>query len=90
MLKPLTLRSAERKTAEMRNEDGALAYTAIVDRLAEHFPQVTRGHIEAVIVEEHEIIVGGVPGDLVPAIVADGVRERIARAALGDAEAEVG
>ncbi|WBU37935.1 CUE domain-containing protein [Homoserinibacter sp. YIM 151385] len=66
----------------MLDPDGAVPFTGIVDHLSEVFPHIGRGHIESVLVEEHEIIVGGVPGDLVPAAVAEGVRERLLRATI--------
>jgi hypothetical protein len=65
----------------MQLDDAAMPYDAVVRRARAEFPAAPRGHIESILVEEHEIIAGGVPGDLVPGLVVAGVRERLAREA---------
>jgi hypothetical protein len=62
-------------------DGSALSTTALLDELFVRFPSVPRGRVEAILVEEHEILIGGEPGDVVPELLRDAVLERVQREA---------
>ncbi|TPW72910.1 hypothetical protein [Schumannella sp. 10F1B-5-1] len=62
-------------------DGSALPTATLLDQLCAHFPGAGRGHVETVMVEEHEILVGGEPGDVVPGVLFAAVLERLQREA---------
>ncbi|GAB3410035.1 hypothetical protein GCM10027515_29850 [Schumannella luteola] len=62
-------------------DGSALSVTVLLDELLVRFPSVPRGRVEAMLVEEHEILLGGEPGDVVPQVLRDAVLERVEREA---------
>ncbi|TPW75595.1 hypothetical protein [Schumannella soli] len=63
------------------SDGSALSTTALLDELAVRFPAVPRGRVEAILVEEHEILLGGEPGDVMPELLREAVLERVEREA---------
>jgi hypothetical protein len=51
----------------------------LLDRLAAAHPEMSRGRIHAIVVEEHGLLVGLEPGDIVPPIVVAATIERVLR-----------
>jgi hypothetical protein len=59
--------------------DSPETYEQLTARLAAEYPTVPRGRIEGILVEEHDLLVGLRPGDIVPFVVAEAVAERLDR-----------
>jgi hypothetical protein len=72
--------------------DAAETFEQLSARLSHEFPTITRGRIEGIIVEEHDLLIGLRPGDIVPGIVAGAVIERLERelARLRSAASDIG
>jgi hypothetical protein len=55
------------------------ALGAVVDRLAERFPEVPRDEIEQTVQQEHRSLDSGKVRDFVPILVEHAARDRLAR-----------
>lgn len=55
----------------------AESYEQLASRLAGEHPTVTLGHIETILTEEHELLTGIDPADIVPPIVVEATLERV-------------
>lgn len=54
-------------------------FEQLVERMAAASPELTSAQIQGIVVEEHELLTGLLPGDVVPAIVVEATAERVAR-----------
>lgn len=54
-------------------------FEQLVERMAAASPDLTPAQIEGIVIEEHDLLTGLTPGDVVPAIVAEATAERVAR-----------
>lgn len=61
----------------MTNEPEVRALMAVVDRLAERFPEEPRSVIENVVAEEHRVLDDGPIRDYVPVLVERAARLRL-------------
>lgn len=61
----------------MTNEPEVRALMAVVDRLAERFPEEPRSVIEKVVAEEHRVLDDGPIRDYVPVLVERAARLRL-------------
>lgn len=61
----------------MTNEPEVRALMAVVDRLAERFPEEPRSVIENVVAEEHRVLDDGPIRDYVPVLVERAARFRL-------------
>ncbi|TPW76357.1 hypothetical protein [Schumannella soli] len=55
----------------------AESYEQLATRLATEHPTLTLGHIETILTEEHELLIGIDPADIVPPIVVEATLERV-------------
>lgn len=62
----------------MTKEPEARALMAVMDRLAERFPDKDRSSIEQIVAEEHELLDDGPIRDYIPLLVERAARLRLA------------
>jgi len=55
----------------------AESYEQLAGRLRSEHPSLTLGHIETILTEEHELLIGIDPADIVPPIVVEATLERV-------------
>ena len=67
------------ETLGMIKEPEAGALMAVIDRLAERFPDRPRSAIEEIVAEEHELLDDGPIRDYVPVLVERASKLRLAR-----------
>ncbi|MFH5879252.1 three-helix bundle dimerization domain-containing protein [Arthrobacter sp. NA-172] len=63
----------------MTQEDEARALLAVINHLAERFPDKPRSDIESVVAEEHGNLSGGPIRDYVPILVEHAARNRLTK-----------
>ncbi|MCZ9880580.1 CUE domain-containing protein [Arthrobacter sp. B2a2-09] len=65
----------------MTREDEARALVAVINNLAERFPDMSRSDIETVVAEEHGNLNGGPIRDYVPLLVEHAAKKRLTKMA---------
>lgn len=61
--------------------ESAGTFEQVVIRLSHDFPTVSRGTIQRIMLEEHDLLIGVQPGDIVPPVLVEATIERLERLA---------
>jgi hypothetical protein len=75
----LTAFSRQAETWRMQRDNEPHALVAVIDRLAERFPNQPRPTIEMVVAEEHGLLNGGQIRDYIPVLVERAAKRRLAQ-----------